>query len=142
ALPSWMLRDLASAFEQSRNQQLLRVCVTQHHPRPHCRRDHSRVVVSLLVGHPWVFPDFRLRLLRRFRSFPADREVWIVLGAAPGRPFAHFWSQASPASRAGNAAERKYWAVVAISGDFLAVAVGNGTRAIHQACAHHRADDL
>src|SRR5713226_10065100 len=130
-----MLRDFVSTLNQSGNEQILLVGITEDYARAVRRRNHAKAVTSLLVGHGWRFPDLGGKFLGSFCWGAAHGKIRIIRGAAAGGASMRFVAEAAASARASDAAKGKDRPVVAISSDFLVVTISNGAAAVHQSRA-------
>src|SRR6266478_6113874 len=137
-----MLCDFVTALEESRNQEFFSVGITQDDARAIRGRDDAKTVALLLVAHRGILPELGGGLFGSFEAGAADGEIGIVGGAASSGAGGAVSTQATEAARAGNTAKGKDGAVVAIGGEFLVVAVGDGACGIDEARAQDGADDI
>src|SRR5580658_7865542 len=137
-----MLRNFVAAFDEAGDEQLFAIGVAEDDAGAIRWGNHAEIIVKLLVGEQGIFPDFRFRLFGNFSAGPTDGEIRIVHRAAAGGTGVRLGTQAAAASRAGNTAQRKDRAIVAVSREFFVVAVGNGTCAVNEARADDGADNL
>src|SRR2546423_5824112 len=124
---SGMLRDFFAAFEEAGNEQIGLIGITQNDAGALRGWDDAEAVAFLFVGDRRIFPDFGAWLFGRFHSGAADGEIGIIERAAAGGARSQFGAKTATASapRSGDAAERKYWSVVAVGGNFFVVTIGN-----------------
>src|SRR5271168_5099183 len=126
------LRDVVAAFEQAGDEEFTGIGVTEDHARAHRRGNHAIAVAQLFVGHRRILPPLDLRLFRNFSRGAAGGEVGILEGAASGGPHGYLRAQPAEPATANDAGERERRTVVAIGGERLAVAVGDGAGRVHQ----------
>src|SRR5258708_13363379 len=137
-----MLRDLITTFDQAGDEQLFAVGVTQNDPRASCRRDDTISVPFLLVTHGRIFPRLGSGLLGGCGSGAANGKIGIADSSSSGGAGSAVAAQTAKATAASDAAERKDGAVVAVDGEFLVVAIGDGARGVDEPSAHNRANDI
>src|SRR5207245_2843891 len=133
----WMLCDFVPTLDQTGNEQILFIGITEDHPRAVGWRNHAEAVASLFVGHRWCFPDLGGRLFGSLYCGAAHGEIRIIRGAAASGASMRFVAEAAASPRAGNTTEGKDRPVVTIGSNFLIVTVGDGAATVHQP----RADD-
>src|SRR5713226_4983505 len=121
-----MLRDFVSTLNQSGNEQILLVRITEDHTRAVGWRNHAEAVASLLVGHRWRFPNLGRRLFGGLYRRAAHGKIRVIRGAAAGGASMRFVAEAAASARASDVAKGKDRPVVAISSDFLVVTISNG----------------
>src|SRR5438874_1832730 len=130
-----MLRDLVSAVEQPRDEQLIRIAPTQNHARPLRRRNQTHEIAALLFVHRRSFPDLDLRWwLGKFCRRTSLHHIRIIhAAAASGATSAAGASAPASSATADNIADIEDWSVEAIGGKHVAIAVRDRTRRIDHA---------
>src|SRR6266849_9255959 len=126
-----MLGDFVSTFDQTGNEQILLIRITEDHSRSVGWRDHAEAVAPLFVGYRRRFPNLGGKFLGSLSCGAAHGEVWVIRGAAASGASVRFVAKAAAPPRTGNATEGKNRPVVTISSDFLVVTIGDGAATVH-----------
>src|SRR6476661_1003605 len=137
-----MLGNFLAALEQTRDQQLLAIGVTEDDARTVCRWDYAEAVAPLLTGDRRRLPGLPGGFFRRFDTRAPHCEIGVAHRPAARGTRVRFRAQAPPAAAAGDVAQRKNRPIVAIDGELLVVAVGDGALRVDQARAQNGAHNL
>src|SRR5437773_1207536 len=118
-----MLRDLVSAVEQSRNQQLARIAKTQHDATALTRWYQANQIAPLLFVNRRGFPNFGCWLLRSVRGRTTLNDIGIVDRAAARCSLSFAASATTAAAATGDVADVEDWSIEAIDRKRITVAI-------------------
>src|ERR1700719_2217392 len=114
-----MLGDFVAAFDQTGNEQVFVVGITEDDASAIGGRNHANTFALLFVAYRRIFPQLGGGLLGGLDAGAADGEIGIVGSAASGGASGAVAAESPEAAAAGDAAERKDGAVVAVGREFF-----------------------